>query len=110
MQYDLGLSGLGLLVLMSLIFGVVAQFVGRSTTPWLWLIAAAGYFVGGLIASEVIWAGADVQPIIDGLSFDEVLLGGLIGGLIADIAARFATHSSPFHGKTPSAGGTPLPH
>lgn len=110
MQYDLGLSGLGLLILMSVIFGILAQFVGRSTTSWLWLISGAGFFVGGLIASEVIWAGADVQPIIDGLSFDEVLLGGLVGGLIADIVGRLVTHSSPFGGRTPTDGRTPLPH
>ena len=51
--------------------------VGKATTRWLWLIAAAGYFVGGLFISEV-WFGwatqEELQPNIDGLSFDEVLL------------------------------------
>ena len=57
MHWDLGLQGLGLLIVMSLGFGVIAQLVvGRATTRWLWLIAAAGYFVGGLFISEV-WFG-----------------------------------------------------
>ena len=98
MQYDLGLTGLGLLVLLSLAFGGVAQLVGRTRIRWQWLVAAVGFFVGGLIASEAIWADPtlDLEPIIDGLSVDEALLGGLIGGVIADIATRFSTHAWPF--------------
>jgi hypothetical protein len=57
MRWDLGLQGLGLLIVMSLGFGMIAQLVvGRATTRWLWLIAAAGYFIGGLFVSEV-WFG-----------------------------------------------------
>jgi hypothetical protein len=42
MQWDLGLQGLGLLILLSLGFGVIVQLVaGRSTTRWLWAIAPA---------------------------------------------------------------------
>jgi hypothetical protein len=82
MEWDLGIQGVGLLVAMSLGFGVIAQLVaGRATTRWLWLITAITYFVSGLFISEV-WFGwateEDLQPNIDGLSFDEVLLIGLI--------------------------------
>ena len=78
MRWDLGLQGLGLLIVMSLAFGVIAQLVvGRAITRWLWLIATAEQFVGGLFISEV-WFGwateEELQPNIDGLSFDEVLL------------------------------------
>jgi hypothetical protein len=83
----MGLQGLGILLVISLAFGVLAQIVlGRRTTRWLWLIAAAGWFVGGLVASEVVWGSMtedEIQPIIDGLAFDEALLGGLIGGVVA---------------------------
>ena len=87
MQWDLGLQGLGLLAAMALGFGVIAQLVvGRATTRWLWLIAAAIYFGSGLFISEV-WFGwateEELQPNIDGLSFDEVLMIGLIPGLAA---------------------------
>jgi hypothetical protein len=92
MRWDLGFLGLGLLVAMSLGFGIVAQLVaGRATTPWLWLIAAAGYFIGGLFISEV-WFGwatqEELQPNIDGLSFDEVLLLGLVPGMATVLVTR----------------------
>src|SRR5512134_2230266 len=95
MRWDLGLVGLGLLVAMSLGFGLIAQLLGgRATTRWLWLIAAATYFVSGLFISEV-WFGwateEELQPNIDGLSFDEVLLIGLIPGVAAVLVTRRVT-------------------
>jgi len=42
MQWDLGLQGRGLLVAISLGFGVLAQLIaGKRTTRWLWLITSA---------------------------------------------------------------------
>lgn len=97
MQWDLGLQGLGVLALMSLAFGGIAQLVvGRHTTQWLWAIVGATYFVAGLFISEIWfgWAtGADLQPNIDGLSFDEVLLIGLVPGILAVLATWYATRS-----------------
>lgn len=106
MQYDLGLAGLGLLLVLSLGFGVIAQIAGRAEAPWLWLLGGAGWFVGGLYMSEVLFATAtvdEIQPIIDGLAFDESLLGGLIGGVVATLIARFVTGSSRFHRRPISA-------
>lgn len=79
MEWDLGLAGVAMLAAMSLGFGLLAQLVaGRGTTRWMWLIGAGTFFVLGLLISEV-WFGwateADLQPNIDGLSRDEVLLG-----------------------------------
>jgi hypothetical protein len=93
MEWDLGLKGLGLLVFMSGMFGLVAHLVaGRRTTHWLWLIATAVFFVAGLFTSEV-WFGwateEDLQPNIDGLSFDEVLLCGLGSGIAAVVLVRY---------------------
>ncbi len=101
MQWDLGLQGLGLLIVMSLGFGVIAQVVmGKATTRWLWLIAAVGYFVGGLLISEV-WFGwatqEELQPNVDGLSFDEVLLIGLVPGIVTVVATRYATRRTRRH-------------
>ena len=99
MQFDMGLQGLGILLACSLVFGVVAQIVLRDGTRWLWLVAAIGWFVGGLFASEVLFATAtedEIQPIIDGLAFDESLLGGLIVGTVVAVVARLLTGPSPF--------------
>jgi ABC-type transporter Mla maintaining outer membrane lipid asymmetry permease subunit MlaE len=99
MQWDLGLQGLGLLVAMSLGFGVLAQLIaGKRTTRRLWLIASAAAFVGGLLTSEV-WFGwateEELQPNIDGLSFDEALLGALISAVVAVLVTRYAIRKRP---------------
>ena len=85
-----------MLVAMSLAFGVLAQLVaGRATTRRLGLIAGATFFVAGLLTSEV-WFGwateEDLQPNIDGLSFDEVLLFGLLAGVASVLITRYITH------------------
>jgi len=96
MQIDLGLQGLALLIIPALIFGLAAQaIVWRSATHWMWLIGAAAWVVGGFIASEVILGGetteANYQPLIDGLLWDEALLGGLVTGIVAVVVTWFAT-------------------
>jgi len=101
MQWDLGFQGLGLLIVMSIGFGAIAQLVaGTVTTRWLWLIAAATYFVAGLLISEV-WFGwateAELQPNIDGLSFDEVLLIGPLPGILVVLVTWYVMRRSRLH-------------
>lgn len=101
MQVDLGLQGLGILVAVSLLFGVIAQVVfGRGTTRWMWLVGAVAWFVGGFIASEVVWGSAteqELQPVIDGLALDESLLGGLIVGLPVVLVTWFVARRNRQH-------------
>lgn len=104
MQWDLGLTGVGVLVLMSLAFGLIAHalllVLGQSVTRWLWAIASASYFLGGVFISEVMfgWANVeDLQPNIDGLSFDEVLLIGLVPGIVAVVGTWLATRKTRTH-------------
>jgi hypothetical protein len=109
MTWDLGFAGLSLLVAMSLGFGLLAQVIaGRGkTTGWLGLIAASSFFVSGLVTSE-IWFGwateEDLQPNIDGLSFDEVLLFGLLGGIASVLITRHLAHH---HGQGSSGDAYP---
>ncbi len=103
MQWDLGIRGIGLLLAMSLGFGLVAQLVaGKATTRWLWLIATVTFFVSGLFISEV-WFGwateEELQPNIDGLSFDEVLLG-LVPGILVVLLTRYVTRRNRLHRPT----------
>lgn len=94
MEWDLGAEGLALLAVMSPVFGVVAQviFLGRKVW-WVGLAGAVASFVIGLFISEV-WFGwateAELQPNIGGLSFDEVLIGFLLMGVIV-LVARYLT-------------------
>lgn len=90
MTWDLGIQGVGALVVMSLAFGAFTEFVlGRSATHRPWLVASGVSFVAALLISEVWfgWATAEeLQPNIDGLSFDEVLLGYVAGVAIVLVA------------------------
>ena len=91
MQLDIGLAGLGLLVSIAVIFGAVAQLVLGLRRPWIWLVGAVAWFAGGFVASEVIWGTLtvnEIQPIVDGLAFDESLLGGIVAGVPAVLIAR----------------------
>jgi len=100
MRFEIGLAGLGLLAVISLGFGLVAQLVGRTATHWLWLIAGVAWFVGGLFASEVVWGTltvAEIQPIIDGLALDESLLGGVVLGVPVAVGTWYATRRARVH-------------
>lgn len=101
MEWDLGIRGVGLLLAMSIGFGVVAQVVMWKATPhWLWAIATATYFVSGLVVSEV-WFGwateEDLQPNIDGLSFDEVLLLATLAGILVVLVTWIVTRRARAH-------------
>ena len=101
MEWDLGLRGIGLLLAMSVGFGIVAQLATWRAMPhWLWAFAATTYFLCGLFVSEV-WFGwateEDLQPNIDGLSFDEVMLLGTLMSVLAVVAAWLVTRRGRTH-------------
>ena len=104
MQLDLGLTGLGLLVALSLGFGIIVQVVAwRVATRWLWLIGALAWFIGGFVASEAIWGTYtedEIQPIIDGLAFDESQLGGVVLGVPVVLVTWYLTRRSRSHRAT----------
>jgi len=89
MTWDLGLRGFALLVVMALVGGVIIHLVWRRRPAWLWLAATASLMLLGLMASEV-WFGwateEELQPNIDGLSFDETLLAIVMSVLAAAVA------------------------
>ena len=95
MAYDLGSTAQVILIFFAIGFGAVAQLiVGDRATRWLWLFGAAGWLLGGLFASEVLFATAtedEIQPIVDGLAFDEALFGGLLGGVAAVLVTWLVT-------------------
>ena len=89
MEWDVGPQGLAVLAAMALAFGAVAelllaQLLGRH----VWHVASLAMFALGLVISEA-WFGwateEELQPNIDGVSFDEVLIGLLlcVAGVIA---------------------------
>ena len=73
--------------------------VDRLWTGGRWTEGPA-YFAGGLFTSEV-WFGwateEDLQPTIDGLSFDEVLLITTLPGIAAVVVVRDAARRARRH-------------
>jgi hypothetical protein len=120
MDWDLGSRGLLYLAAMSIGFGLLAQLLAwRAAPKRLWALVSVVYFGVGILVSE-FWFGwateEDLQPNIDGLSRDEVLLIGLVPVAVAVVvtrwtARRHARHASDEH-EEPSASsrGQPTPH
>jgi len=97
-NYNLESLGLQILLGFSIGFGALAQLVaGSRSTRWLWLVGAIAWFVGGIVASEVIvgtMTVEEIQPIVGGLAFDEALLGGLLTGLVGVVATWLVTRTA----------------
>jgi hypothetical protein len=98
MQWDLGLQGLAVLGAMSLGFGVVAGLIVGKGAPYRFLataITTVACFGVGLITSEVLfgWATQEqLQPNIDGLSRDEVLLSSVLTTAVVVLVMRYLAH------------------
>ena len=98
MQWDLGLQGLALLGAMSLGFGVVAGLLvgsGWAHRLWAMAITTVACFGVGVLTSESLFGWAteeDLQPNVDGLSRDEVLLSSLLTTAAVVLVMRYLAH------------------
>jgi hypothetical protein len=95
MQWDLGLQGVILLSAMSLGFGLLAALmVGKGAAHRLIALAVTtlSCFGVGLVVSEGLFGWAtqeELQPNIDGLSRDEVLLSSVLTTAIVVLVMRY---------------------
>jgi uncharacterized membrane protein YeaQ/YmgE (transglycosylase-associated protein family) len=87
----LGIGGWMLLIVGALVFGAVAQFVGETRTGYEWLVDAIAAGIGALAASELIVAWRTIEPTWDGLALVPALIGGLVVGLVIEVATRYLT-------------------
>jgi uncharacterized membrane protein YeaQ/YmgE (transglycosylase-associated protein family) len=88
---DLGLAGGLVLVVGALAFGVIAQLVGQTRTGFEWLVDAIAFAIGALVASEFVIAWQATGPVWDGLAIVPALIGGLVVGIVVEIATRYLT-------------------
>jgi uncharacterized membrane protein YeaQ/YmgE (transglycosylase-associated protein family) len=88
---NLGLGGWILLIVGALIFGVVAQFIGETRTGLEWLVDAIAAGIGALVASEFIVALQKTEPVMEGLALVPALIGGLVVGIVVELATRWMT-------------------
>ena len=106
MQWDMGLQGLATLAAMSVGFGVFAGLVvgsGWARRLWALSITTVACFGVGLVTSEVLFGWAteeELQPNIDGLSRDEVLLSSVLTTAIVVLVMRYLAHRTG-HPKSP---------
>ena len=110
MQWDLGLQGVAVLGVISLGFGLVAGLlVGRGGARRLWstVITTVACFGVGMLTSEWLFGWAteeDLQPNVDGLSRDEVLLSSLLTTAVVVLVMRHLAHRA----EGPTRGGRHL--
>lgn len=79
------------LILFALVFGAIAQFIGRTNIGYEWILAAMGALVGGWLGSEAFGTVSTWGPVIDGLYLVPALIGGVILGTVVDAVARLWT-------------------
>ncbi|HEX5147764.1 MAG TPA: hypothetical protein VFW02_01695 [Candidatus Limnocylindrales bacterium] len=99
---ELGLGGGIVLIVGALVFGVVAQFIGETRTGYEWLVDAIAAGIGALVASEFIVGWQAFEPVWDGLALVPALIGGLVAGLVVEVATRYMTGGT-YHGRPMSA-------
>ena len=98
MQWDLGLQGLSVLAAMSLGFGVLAGLLlgeGWARRLWATAITTVACFGAGLLTSEWLFGWAteeELQPNVEGLSRDEVLLSSLLTTAVVVLVMRYLAH------------------
>ena len=96
----LGIGGWALLIVASLVFGAIAQYVGETTTGWEGAVDAVAFGIGALIGSEFAVAMQAYGPVWDGLALVPALVGGLVVGLIVELLTRYLTHGTYVHHPT----------
>lgn len=90
----LGLGGWAVLIVGALVFGVVAQLVGQPRAGFEWLGDAFAAGIGALVASEFIIGWQAFAPVFDGLALAPALIGGLVAGIVVELATRYLTGGS----------------
>jgi uncharacterized membrane protein YeaQ/YmgE (transglycosylase-associated protein family) len=94
--WDPGMSALAgfLLILGALIFGAIAQLIGRVVVGYEWVFTALAAFVGGWIGSEALGALSTWGPEFEGLYILPAIIGGIALGGFVDFFVRRATGGS----------------
>jgi hypothetical protein len=88
---NMGLGAWVLVIAAALVFGIVAQFVGDAATGYEWFVDALAFGVGAVAASEFIIGWRAFEPVWDNLALIPAIVGGLVVGLVVEVATRLVT-------------------
>jgi hypothetical protein len=105
MRWDLGVQGAGLLVAMSIGLAVVAGLLVDGDWPRRLKVAATdavACVAVGALTSEWLFGWAteeELQPNVDGLSRDEVLLSGILTTVAVVVVARVLANRAGASGR-----------
>jgi uncharacterized membrane protein YeaQ/YmgE (transglycosylase-associated protein family) len=99
---DLQLAGWIAVIVAALVFGAIAQLVGETRTGFEWLVDAVAFGIGAIVASEFVTSWRTIEPVWEGLAIVPALIGGLVLGLIVELATRYLTGGS-YHGRPMAA-------
>jgi uncharacterized membrane protein YeaQ/YmgE (transglycosylase-associated protein family) len=88
---EIGIGGAILIVLAAGAFGVIAQFIGDTRTGYEWLVDGIAFGIGAVFASEFITAWRAFEPVWDGVAIVPALIGGLVVGVVVEVATRMIT-------------------
>ena len=88
---SIGPGGWVVVILASIVFGVVAQYIGDARTGFEWFIDALAFGIGAVVGSELFVGMRAFEPVYDGLALVPALVGGLILGGVVEVITRFLT-------------------
>ncbi|HET7030934.1 MAG TPA: hypothetical protein VFI34_10520 [Candidatus Limnocylindrales bacterium] len=91
----MGLGGWAVLIIGALVFGAIVQYTTDAPTSFEWVVVAIAAGIGGLLASEFIVSLRTVEPVWDGLAVLPATLGGVVVGVVVEIASRIVTGGRP---------------
>ncbi len=77
----------GYLIVGSLIVGVACQWLMKSDMPYRWIVTSVATLAGAAASSEWLFSGT--TPDVEGLAAWPAVIGGLVVGIVVDVAAQW---------------------
>jgi len=86
----MGGLALGLVVVVGIILGIVAQLAGLARSGYDGLITGIAVVGGALVAGQWLGGVSTWGPQVDGLYLVPALIGGIVLAVIANLIVRIA--------------------
>ena len=86
----MGGLALGLIIVVGVILGIVAQLIGVARSGYDGLITGIAIVGGAIVAGQWLGGLSTSGPQIDGLFLLPALIGGVVLAVIADLVVRLA--------------------